>query len=146
MRKFDMELAAGFFLLLGIISLAFISIKLGKIEVLGASGYILYADFDKAGGIRKGAAVEIAGVEVGRVKDISLKDYLAHVELFINSTVRIQEDAIASIKTKGLIGEKYIQISPGGSDRILKDGERIRETESAVDFEELISKYVYGKV
>ncbi|MBZ0154603.1 MAG: outer membrane lipid asymmetry maintenance protein MlaD [Alphaproteobacteria bacterium] len=146
MRKFDVELAAGFFLLLGIISLAFLSIKLGRLEALGAGGYTLSADFDRAGGIRRGAAVEIAGVEIGKVKDISLKDYQAHVELLIYGDVKIQEDAIASIKTKGLIGEKYVQISPGGSDRILKNGERIRETESSIDFEELISKYVYGKV
>ncbi|MFO0753345.1 MAG: outer membrane lipid asymmetry maintenance protein MlaD [Thermodesulfovibrionales bacterium] len=146
MRKFDTELAAGFFLLLGIISLAFLSVKLGRLEALGAGGYTLYADFDKAGGIRKGSVVEIAGVEIGKVKDIRLKDYQAHIELLINADVAIQEDAIASVKTKGLIGEKYIQITPGGSDRILKSGGRIRETESAVDFEELLSNYIYGKV
>lgn len=147
MRKFDVELAAGLFLLLGIFALTFISIKLGKLEVLGGGGYVLQAEFEKAGGIKTGSSVEIAGVEVGKVKSIRLdKNYEALLELFIDKDVRIQEDAIASVKTKGLIGEKYIQITPGGSDRILRNGEKIRETESAIDIEELISRYAFGKV
>ncbi len=147
MRKFDAELSAGFFLLLGICALAFISIKLGKLEVIGGGGYALYAEFSKAGGLKAGAAVEIAGVEVGKVKNIRLdKNYQAMLELFINSRVKIQEDAIASIKTKGLIGEKYVEISPGGSDNVLVNGGKIRETEAPIDLEEVISKYIYGKV
>jgi len=147
MKKFDLELAVGFFLLIGIICLGYISVKLGKLEVLGGEYYTVYADFAKAGGIKPGSSVEIAGVEVGKVKSIKLdKDYQALVGLDISSKVKIQEDAIASVKTKGLIGEKYIQITPGGSEKILADGGKIRETESAVDIEELISKYVFGKV
>lgn len=147
MKKFDIELAVGFFLLIGIISLAYISVKLGKLEVLGGNYYTVYAEFEKAGGIKPGAVVEIAGVEVGKVKSLRLdKNYQAFVEIVINTSVKIQEDAIASIKTKGLIGEKYVQITPGGSDKIISSGGKIRETESAVDIEELISKYVFGKV
>ncbi len=147
MKKLDLELAVGFFLLIGIICLGYISVKLGKLEVIGGEYYTVYAEFAKAGGIKPGSSVEIAGVEVGKVKSIRLdKDFQALVGLQINSGVKIQEDAIASIKTKGLIGEKYVQITPGGSDKILGDGGKIRETESAVDIEELISNYVFGKV
>ena len=147
MKKFDLELAVGFFLLVGILCLGYISVKLGKLEVIGGDYYTVYADFAKAGSIKPGSGVEIAGVEVGKVKSILLdKDYQAHVGLQINSRVKLQEDAFASIKTKGLIGENYVQITPGGSDKMLADGGRIRETESAVDIEELISKYVFGKV
>jgi len=147
MKKIDAELAAGFFVVLGIFALAFISIKLGRLEVISGTGYSLYAEFEKAGGVKAGAAVEIAGVEVGKVKKIRLdKNYEAMLELEINNNIKIQEDAIASIRTKGLIGEKYVQISPGGSDKILPSGGKIRETESPIDIDEAISKYIYGKV
>ncbi len=147
MKRFDIELSAGIFMLIGILCLAYISVKLGKLEVIGGGGYSIYANFEKSGGLKPGSAVEIAGVEVGKVKGIKLsKDYQARVQLMIKRDVALQEDAIASIKTKGLIGEKYIQITPGGSDKILSEGETLKDTESAVDIEELISKYVFGKV
>ncbi len=147
MKKFDLELAVGFFLLVGIICVGYISIKLGRLELVGTKRYVLYADFAKAGGIKPGSSVEIAGVEVGRVKSIKLdKDYQALVGLELEERVKIQDDAIASIKTKGLIGERYVEITPGASDKMLASGEKIRETESAVDVEELISKYAFGKV
>src|SRR5208283_3329076 len=147
MKKYDAELSAGFFLLLGIFALAFISIKLGRLDVIGRGEYTLYAEFEKAGGVKNGAAVEIAGVEIGKVKSIRLdKNYEAMLELVVNDKIKIQEDAIASIKTKGLIGEKYVQITPGGSDKVLANGKKIRETESPIDIEEAISKYIYGKV
>jgi phospholipid/cholesterol/gamma-HCH transport system substrate-binding protein len=104
------------------------------------------ADFPTVGGLKSGATVEIAGVEIGRVESIGLADYQARVVLRLNGNVQLQEDSIASIKTKGLIGEKFIRISPGASDRIIKPGGRIREVEAPVDIEELISKYVFGKV
>lgn len=146
MKKIDVELAVGFFLLLGILSLAYISIKLGRLELIGGGGYTVYAEFAKSGGIKEGSAVEIAGVEIGRVKSIRLADYEALIEFTIDEDVKIQEDAIASIKTKGLIGEKYVQISPGGSEEMIPPGGKIRETESAIDIEELLSKYAFGEV
>ena len=147
MKKYNIELAVGFFLLLGILSLAYISINLGKLEIVGREGYTVYADFEKAGGIKPKAMVEMAGVEVGTVKSIGItSDYRARVELTIDKDIKLQEDAIASIKTKGLIGEQFVQISPGGSDKLIPNGGKIRETESAIDIEELISKYVFGKV
>jgi phospholipid/cholesterol/gamma-HCH transport system substrate-binding protein len=146
MKKFDLELAVGIFLLIGIFSLAYISVKLGRLEVLGKGGYTVYAAFENAGGIKKGSVVEIAGVEMGRVREITLDNYQAKLELFLDPGVKIQEDSIASVKTKGLIGEKFIQISPGGDDNILTDGGIIRETESAIDVESLISRYAFGKI
>src|SRR4030067_3044350 len=119
MKKFDLELTVGFFLLLGILSLAYISINLGKREIVGRSAYIVYAEFEKAGGIKPKAIVEIAGVEVGTVKSVHItSDYRAQVAIEIEKNIKVQEDAIASIKTKGLIGEQDVQISPGGSDKI----------------------------
>jgi phospholipid/cholesterol/gamma-HCH transport system substrate-binding protein len=147
MRKFDLELAVGFFVIIGILSLVYLSVRLGKLETIGGGRYIVYAEFANAGGIKPGADVEIAGVEVGKVKSLMLdKNYRAFITFTITKDVEIQEDAIASIKTKGLIGEKYVQITPGGSDKLIASGGKIKETESAVDIEELVSKYIFGKV
>ena len=146
MRKFDLELSVGMFILAGVLCLGYLSIKLARMEVLGKSGYEVYAVFSNVGGLKEGASIMIAGVDVGRVKSITMTDYEARVVLSLPRDVEIQEDAIASVKTKGLIGEKFIQITAGGSDEILKIGERIRETQPAVDIEELISNFVFGKI
>lgn len=144
--KLDKELAVGFFLMIGIFALAYLSVNLGRLEMMGGRSYSLYGEFENVGGIKNGAVIEIGGVEIGKVKSVRLYDYQALVEFSIDNSVKIQQDAIASIKTKGLIGEKYVQITPGASEKILSNGDRIRETESAIDVEELISKYVFGKV
>jgi phospholipid/cholesterol/gamma-HCH transport system substrate-binding protein len=147
-RKIDMELVVGVFLLIGMFSLAYISVKLGKLEVLGGGGYTVVADFDNDGGIKAGASVEIAGVPIGRVTGVKLdpESYQAVVTMQVNEGVKLQDDAIASIKTKGLIGEKFVQVTPGASEKIIPDGGKIRDTESAIDIESLISKFVFGKV
>lgn len=146
MKRFDVELAVGLFMIAGIICLGYLSIKLGRMEVLGSKGYEVYAFFSNSGGLKTGSSVVIAGVDVGRVKDITLENYQARVVLDLQQGVIIQEDAIASIKTKGLIGEKYIEITPGGSEKNIPPGGRIRDTQPAVDLEELISNFVFGKV
>jgi phospholipid/cholesterol/gamma-HCH transport system substrate-binding protein len=147
MKKFDMEMAVGVFIIVGILALAYLSVKLGRLEVIHTGGYTLYADFSDIGGLKPGASVVIAGVPVGSVKSMRLnRDYQALVALNIDRGVTIQEDAIASIKTKGLIGEQYVQITPGGSEKNLPPGGMIRETEPALDIQGLISKYVFGKV
>lgn len=146
MDRAKVNIAVGFFFVLGILALAYLSIKLGRVSFLGSGGYMVVADFPSVGGLRPGASVEIAGVEVGQVESIGLADYQARVVLRVNRGVELQEDAIASIKTKGLIGEKFIRISPGASDKLIPPGGRIREVEAPVDLEELISKYVFGKV
>jgi len=141
-----MELGVGLFMIAGIVALAYLSVNLGRVDILGQHGYVVYADFPSVGGLKSGAGVEIAGVSVGRVQSIGLKDYQARVTLRIDSDVKLQTDAIVSIKTKGLIGEKFVLISPGGSDKIVPAGGRLTEVEAPVDIEELISKYVFGKV
>ncbi len=146
MGRSRVELGVGIFVILGLLGLAYLSINLGRVQFLGGGGYLVNADFPTVGGLKSGSSVEIAGVEVGRVEDIGLSDYQAHVQLRINHGVKLQEDSIASIKTKGLIGEKYIRISPGGSEKLIQPNGKIREVEAPVDLEELISKYVFGKV
>lgn len=147
MRKLDLELSVGLFILAGILCLGYLSVKLARMEVLGGDGgYQVYARFSDVGGLKEGASVVIAGVEVGRVKGISLKDYEAEVCMTLKRNVEVQEDAIAAVKTKGLIGEKYIQIMPGGSEEIIPPMGQIRETQSAVDLEQLISKFAFGKI
>jgi len=146
MKKFDLEVAVGLFIIAGIVCLGYLSIKLGKMEVLGEKGYEVYAIFSNSGGLKVGSTIEIAGVDVGRVKNITLDNYQAKLVFMLREGLKIQEDAIASIKTKGLVGERYIVITPGGSEKIISPGGRIRETQSPVDIEELISKFVFGKI
>ena len=146
MRRSAVELGVGVFLVLGILALGYLSVKLGKVDVLGGRGYRVTADFPSAGGLKPGSTVEIAGVEVGRVEAIRLADYQARVTMRMQDWVKLQEDSIASIKTKGLIGEKYVRINPGGSDRLIQANGRIHDVEPPVDLEELIAKYIFGKV
>jgi len=146
MDRSRVNIAVGVFVVLGIVALGYLSIQLGQVSFLGGRGYAVTVDFPSVGGLKAGSAVEIAGVEIGRVESIGLADYQARVTLRVHSGVKLQEDVIASIKTKGLIGEKYIRISPGGSEKIIQPNGRIREVEAPVDFEELLSKYIFGKV
>jgi phospholipid/cholesterol/gamma-HCH transport system substrate-binding protein len=146
MKRFDLELMVGLFIIAGIVCLGYLSIKLGKMEIVGEKGYEVYAIFSNIGGLKTGSSIEIAGVDVGRVRSITLDNYQARVILNLPPNIKIQEDAIASIKTRGLIGEKYIEITPGGSEKIIRPGGRIRETQPAVDLEELISKFIFGKI
>lgn len=146
MKKFDLEVAVGLFIIAGILCLGYLSIKLGNLEIVGKKGYDVYGVFSNVGGLKVGSSIEIAGVNVGRVTNILLDDYQARVVLNFPRDVKIQEDAIASVKTRGLIGEKYIEITPGGSEEIVQPGGRIRETMPPIDIEQLISKFVFGKV
>lgn len=132
-------------MLIGVLCLAYLSIKLGKMEVIGNRGTLLCAKFTNIGGLKEGANVEIAGVEIGRVKRITLdKDYTAKVWLLIKPGIKIQKDAIAAVKTKGLIGEKYVEITPGAAEEYLKSGECITQTQSAFNLEDAISKLIFS--
>jgi len=146
MERTRVNIAVGLFMVIGIVALAYLSIQLGHVSFLGSRGYSVTVDFPSVGGLKAGSTVEIAGVEIGRVETIGLDNYQARVKLRVNKGVKLQEDSIASIKTKRLIGEKYVRISPGGSDKIIPPGGKIREVEAPVDFEELLSKYIFGKV
>ena len=147
MRRFNLEIVVGLFMVAGFLCFAWLSIKLGDIDVFGPKTYSVSANFGSVSGLKSGAIVEIAGVQVGKVTDISFDpdDYSAKVVMSINQGVVLQDDSIASVRTAGIIGDRYIDISPGGSDELLGDGGRIYETESAINLEELVSKYIFEK-
>ncbi len=146
MKRLTMETLVGLFVVVGILALAYLSIRLGKLEVVGDRGYTVVAEFDSVAGLKNGAVVEIAGVEVGRVKAIGLDSYRARVAMSIDPSVKLQDDSIVSIRTKGLIGEKYVRITPGGSDTVVQPGGKLRDTEDPIDIEQLISNYIFGKL
>lgn len=148
MKGGKLELSVGLFVLAGMVAMAWLSVKLARFELVGGDSIPLYAGFSSVSGLKAGAPVEIAGVSVGRVDSItlSLKEYEARVLLKVRPDVPIQADAIASIRTKGLIGDRYVSISPGGAQRRLQANDTITQTEPAINFEELISQFVHGKV
>ena len=146
MEKAKLELVVGLFVLAGIVCLGYLAVKLGKLELVGGDVYEVQAQFNTASGLKPGSTIEIAGVEVGRVRGIVLNDDRAMVKLAVNKTVKLYTDTIASIKTRGIIGEKFLALSPGGGGDPLKPGDTIRDTESGLDLEELVSQFVHGKV
>jgi phospholipid/cholesterol/gamma-HCH transport system substrate-binding protein len=148
MKRTTVETAVGVFMLIGILCVGYLTIKLGKMELLGENYYIVNARFQNATGVKAGSQVEISGVQVGQVERISLdpERQVALIRMKINKDVTLSDDVIASVKTAGLIGDRYIKLSPGGSEDLLKNGDTITETESALDIEELVSKYVFGGV
>lgn len=144
MKRFGVETGVGLFVVAGILCLAYLSIKLGKLEVVGADYVPVYAEFSSVEGLKVGGSVEIAGVEIGKVDAITLRDYKADVRLKIRKGIPLQEDSIAAIKTRGLIGDKFVDLSPGASDRTIPAGGRIRETEAAVDLEGILGQFIHG--
>lgn len=149
MNMVKLEMTVGTFMLIGILCLGYVSIKLGKMEISGGDYYSVTAAFDSVSGLKPGARVEVAGVEVGKVDKITLdakSGDRALAFLKIKSGIKITDDVIASVRTSGIIGDKFIKLRPGGSDKMLKNNDTIRETESAIDIEELVSKFIHGKV
>lgn len=138
------ELSVGVFVLVGILCLGYLTIRLGKVEVLGSKGYIVYADFASVAGLKVGDPVEIAGVKIGKVESVELADGRARLGLKIDPDVKLQDDVIASVRARGLIGDKFITVTPGASDKYLQAGGKIRETESPPDISDLIGKYIGG--
>jgi len=139
------EITVGLFVLLGIIGIVYLALRLGEVGGLGASGYLLQAEFQDVGGVRAGADVMIAGVPVGRVESVSLKgEEEAEVLMRIDHGIVITTDAIASIRTKGIIGDRYVRISQGADDTYLQSGDGIEETESVLNLEDLIGKYIFS--
>jgi phospholipid/cholesterol/gamma-HCH transport system substrate-binding protein len=124
--------------------LAYLTIRLGKLEMFGAQGYVLFADFASVAGLKPGDPVEIAGVKIGRVEGMSLAEDKARLTLRLNDGVKLQEDVIASVRARGLIGDKFVLVSPGASDKIIPPGGKIRETDSPPDIPDLIGKIVGG--
>ena len=144
------QTTVGIFVLLGLVCVAYLTIKLGRMELFETKGFELNARFNSVSGLRVGADVEMAGVPVGRVAAITLDDdpvrRQALVRLVLDRGLKLSTDTIASIKTSGLIGDKYVNLQPGGLDDVLASGDTLEETESAVDLESLIGKYAFGGV
>jgi len=148
MKKYALETTVGLFVLIGLVCVAYLTIKLGKLEIVGGDTYAIKARFKDVTGLKSGAYVEMAGVRIGRVSGINLdpKSNMPIVSLDIQNGIKLTDDAMASIKTSGLIGDKFVKVSPGGSDDVLKPGGMIVEIESSVDLGDLIGKYVFGGV
>lgn len=141
-----MEFYVGFFVIVGLACTAYLVFTLGEAGFFKEEKYPLYAYFTSVSGLSDGASVEMAGVPIGRVESVDLdtERMLAKVKLLINTKVRLSEDVIASVKTSGIIGDKYIAIAPGGSGNTLKPGEVIYHTEAAIDLESLVRKYIFN--
>ncbi|GAB4335201.1 MAG: outer membrane lipid asymmetry maintenance protein MlaD [Desulfobulbaceae bacterium] len=148
MKKTLVDIVVGIFLVAGFAALGWLALQLGEVPWLtGGRTYEVRAEFDNISGVKSGADVQIAGVKVGAVEGTSLsEDGVAMVTMRIDRSVRIPVDSIASVKSKGIIGDKFIQISLGGDEEVFQPGEIIRDTESAVDIESLISRFAFGKV
>ncbi len=144
-EKQHIELLIGIFMLAGLIAISFLALRMGDIGLFNDDQYTINAKFTSASGLKSGAYVEMAGVIVGKVKQITFDpdDYLAVVDISINNNIKIPEDSIASIRTSGIIGDKFLKLSPGGSDVYLEPDMEIIETEPSINLEELISKYIF---
>jgi phospholipid/cholesterol/gamma-HCH transport system substrate-binding protein len=136
------QLIVGIFAILGLVALGTLSISLGKIPVFAPPGYTLFANFDNISGLKSGDQVQLAGVQIGKVGHIGLKDYRARVALRINDGVQIDKEAIAAIKTSGIIGDKYVSIALGPSEHILSNGDTIRQTQSTFVLEDAIGQLI----
>ncbi len=146
MKKANVEIAVGVFVLVGIACLLYLAMHLGEVQLF-SRGYEVSADFDNISGLKVGAAVEVAGVDVGRVEQITITpDNRAELQLMLSQRLILKDDTIASVRTKGIIGDKFVKLSMGSSDKVIPPGGRIHDTESAVELEELISQFIHGKV
>ena len=148
MKKYSNETIVGIFVVLGLAAISFMAVRIGNISIAGDNSYSLYAPFSTVSGLRVGNAIEMMGMEIGRVAGFKMdqEKQQAIAVLRINKEIEVFDDAIASIKTAGLIGDKFVEIDPGGGGERLADGDTIIETESPVDIMELVSKYAFGDV
>jgi phospholipid/cholesterol/gamma-HCH transport system substrate-binding protein len=144
-ERSSLELSAGLFVSMGIAALVYLAANLGNLDLLSGDGYLLKARFVSSSGLIEGAFVEVGGVRVGTVEKIAIDfdSYESIVEMKLDEHIKLQDDSIASIRTSGIIGDKFVKISPGGSENFLAHGGEISETESSINLEELISKYIF---
>lgn len=148
MKKYTMETTVGIFLVFGLLCVGYMTVKLGHFSLFGDNAYSLFARFTSVTGLRVGSLVYISGIEVGRLEKLTMdqESQKAVVEIRIRKDIKIFDDAIASVKTEGLIGDMHISIDPGGAGTLLKPGGTITETQPAVDIVDLIGKYAFGDV
>jgi phospholipid/cholesterol/gamma-HCH transport system substrate-binding protein len=145
MKRTSLEMIVGVFLLAGFASFSYLAIKMGDLDPFKKESYNVSASFTSISGLKEGATLEVAGVVVGKVTKIDLneEEYEATVYMDIEKSVKLSEDSIASIRTSGIIGDKFIKLTPGGSDIYLESGDMIEETEASISIEELVSKYIF---
>jgi len=148
MNKYAMETTVGVFFFVGLLLIGIMTVKLGDVSFFGDKTYPLSARFTSVTGLRVGSPVYMFGIEVGRVERLTMdqKDRKAAVEVQIKQGIKVYDDAIATIKTEGLIGDKYLGIDPGGAGELLKPGGAITETQPDLDLADLIGKYAFGDV
>ena len=148
MKKYSKETVVGLFMLVGLVCVAYMAVKLGNVSIFGDDTYTLFANFSKVTGLRTGNPVDMLGLEVGRVSGLTIdqEKQRAVVAMKIRKGIKVYDDAIAAIKTEGLIGDKYVSIDPGGGGDLLKPGGTIVETVAPVDLGDLIGKYAFGSV
>lgn len=141
------EIIVGLFVLSGLIGIFFLAFRIGKSEFIGQKTYELTAVFNNLSGVSENGRVEIAGVRVGSVESIELnEDFQAMVTLKLPEYLKLDDDTIAAVKTSGLIGDRFIELLPGGSGIQLEPGDLIFDTQSAIDLESLISKFGFGNI
>jgi phospholipid/cholesterol/gamma-HCH transport system substrate-binding protein len=148
MKKYSMETTVGIFVVICLLCVVYLTLKLGEVSILGDKSYPLFAKFTSVSGLKVGSPVQMVGMQVGRVAGFTMdqKDQVAVVELRIGNGIKIYDDAVASIKSDGLLGDKYVKIDAGGGGGLLAPGGTITETEPPVDILELIGKYAFGDV
>jgi phospholipid/cholesterol/gamma-HCH transport system substrate-binding protein len=148
MKKYSKETVVGIFVVIGLACIGYMTVKLGNVGFLGDNTYSLYANFATVTGLREGNPVNMLGLEIGKVEKFTMdqenQQVLVHFK--INRGIEIYDDAIASVKTEGLIGDKYVSVDPGGGGDLLADGDTITDTNSPTDIMDLISKYAFGDV
>lgn len=146
MKQLRLEAVVGLFVVVGLGCLAYLSVQLARVQLFGSNTYTLTAVFPTVSGLRSGASVEIAGVTVGHVQGVDLDGFDAVVTMRVRKDVELSKDAIVSIRTRGLIGEKYLRVSQGADERTIPAGGRVREVEPPLDFEEMIAQLIQGKI
>lgn len=148
MLKFKKETAVGLFVLVGILAVVYMSVKLGNVNIFMDKYYTVKANFTDISGLKQHAPVQMFGVKIGYVDKISLDQEhgVASVDMFIEKEVKLTDDAIVSVKTNGLIGDKFLKISPGGLGDPVGAGDTLFDTNPSIDLEDLISKFAFGDV
>ena len=148
MKKYKIETIVGIFVFLGLLCIGYMTVKLGKVYFFQDETYLITAKFISVTGLRDGSPVDIMGIEAGRVEKIKMdqENQKAVVEMKIHKGIKIYDDAIASIKTEGLMGDQYVSIDPGGSGALLGPRGTITETQAPLDILGLVGKYAFGDV
>ena len=148
MQRTTMDLWVGLFVIAGIGALLILALKVGNLGTYSeAQSYTLIGNFENVGGLKIRAPVKSAGVVVGRVKDIqfSTKTFDAAVTMKIDKRYQFPKDTFASILTSGLLGAQYIGLAAGGDEGMLKSGDKIMKTNSALVLEEMIGRFLFDK-